>query len=292
MAVFKTTTGSGGGPPKDPAKETAVAFPAGQTIFLEGDLGTEMYIILDGQVRIEKRIRGEVHLLSTLEKGDFFGEMGVLESTPRSADAVAHTDTKLLAITGSRFDEMIRKTPEIAVRIIRKYASRLREANALLEKLAGPHIDPEAMIKNIAPASSPEVSKTTRHRLVDITTGNAYFLAEGPETTIGRADPVTGIRPDIDLAELDTNRSVSRRHAKILQSESGFAVIEEVGTVNGTFVNDQRIPTGTPVPIKNGDRAKGRAAAEKAIELARSGIWAGSPDAPSWIADGKGLLAR
>ena len=44
--------------------------------------------------------------------------------------------------------------------------------------------------------------------------------------------------------------------------------------------------------LKNGDRAKGRAAAEKALELARSGTWAGSPDAPSWIADGKGLLAR
>ncbi|MGA8893077.1 MAG: hypothetical protein WB493_16050 [Anaeromyxobacteraceae bacterium] len=44
--------------------------------------------------------------------------------------------------------------------------------------------------------------------------------------------------------------------------------------------------------LKNGDRVKGRAAAEKALELARRGSWASSPDAPSWIADGKGLLAR
>jgi predicted Zn-dependent protease len=44
--------------------------------------------------------------------------------------------------------------------------------------------------------------------------------------------------------------------------------------------------------LKNGDRPKGHAAAEKGIELARSGPWASSPDAPSWIADGKGLLAR
>jgi pSer/pThr/pTyr-binding forkhead associated (FHA) protein len=42
----------------------------------------------------------------------------------------------------------------------------------------------------------------------------------------------------------------------VLRSESGYAVIEEVGTVNGTFVNDQRIPTGTPVSVKNGDRVK------------------------------------
>ncbi len=259
-AVFKST----GGPPGTPepnresaSRETA-SFALGSSIFQEGDLGTEMFIILEGRVRIEKKIRGETHLLSTLEKGDFFGEMGVLENAPRSADAVADTDCKLLAITGSRFDEMIRKNPEIAVRIIRKYATRLREANTLLERLAGPHIDPDAIVKNLDPVEAPpaQVSAVAAHRLVDIATGNPFLLSSASETTIGRADPVTGIRPDIDLADFDTNRSVSRRHAKILRTDDGYAVIEEVGTVNGTFVNDQRIPTGTPVPVKNGDRVK------------------------------------
>ncbi|MGK2856203.1 MAG: cyclic nucleotide-binding domain-containing protein [Thermoanaerobaculia bacterium] len=259
-AVFKSTGGSGGAPEpgrESPARETA-SFPASSTIFNEGDLGTEMFIILEGRVRIEKKIRGETHLLSTLEKGDFFGEMGVLENAPRSADAVADTECKLLAITGSRFDEMIRKNPEIAVRIIRKYATRLREANTLLERLAGPHIDPDAIVKNLGPVepSTAEPASDSGHRLVDITTGNPFFLSKTSETTIGRADPVTGIRPDVDLADFDTNRSVSRRHAKILRTDDGYAVIEEVGTVNGTFVNDQRIPTGTPVPVKNGDRVK------------------------------------
>lgn len=259
-AVFKSTGGPGGAP--EPGRESlsreTASFPASATIFLEGDLGTEMFIILDGRVRIEKKIRGETHLLSTLEKGDFFGEMGVLENAPRSADAVADTECKLLAISGSRFDEMIRKNPEIAVRIIRKYATRLREANTLLERLAGPHIDPDAIVKNLGPAeqSSAEPAANSGHRLVDITTGNPFFLSTTSETTIGRADPVTGIRPDIDLADYDTNRSVSRRHAKLLKTDEGYAVIEEVGTVNGTFVNDQRIPTGTPVPVKNGDRVK------------------------------------
>ncbi len=256
MAVFKTTSGKPGGAGDKAPRDTA-AFASGQTIFLEGDLGTEMFIILDGRVRIEKRIRGEAHLLSILEKGDFFGEMGVLESTPRSADAVAETDTKLLAITGSRFDEMIRKTPEIAVRIIRKYATRLREANALLEKLAGAAVDPDEQVSNIEPFGDDEVAAhSTKNRLVDPASGNPFFFSNGDETTIGRADPVTGIRPDVDLAHLDTNRSVSRRHAKILKTDDGFAVIEEVGTVNGTFVNDQRIPTGSPVPLTNGDRLK------------------------------------
>ena len=72
----------------------------------------------------------------------------------------------------------------------------------------------------------------------------------------GRADPVTGILPDIDLTAVDNNRSVSRRHAKIIKSNDDYVVLEEVGTVNGTYVNDQRIPTGVPVTIHNGDLVK------------------------------------
>jgi pSer/pThr/pTyr-binding forkhead associated (FHA) protein len=98
--------------------------------------------------------------------------------------------------------------------------------------------------------------KATRHRLIDLATGTSFPFSNGDETTIGRADPVTGILPDVDLTPVDTNRSVSRRHAKILRTGSEYHVLEEVGTVNGTYVNDQRIPTGIPVTIHSGDMVK------------------------------------
>ena len=104
-----------------------------------------------------------------------------------------------------------------------------------------------------------------RHRLVDLATGTAFFFSKGDETTIGRADPVTGILPDIDLTPVDQNRSVSRRHAKIIRSGEEFCVLEEVGTVNGTYVNDGRIPTGTPVAVHNGDMLKIGLIAMKAV---------------------------
>jgi pSer/pThr/pTyr-binding forkhead associated (FHA) protein len=91
---------------------------------------------------------------------------------------------------------------------------------------------------------------------VDVASGTAFFLRSGDETTIGRADPVTGMLQDIDLTSVDTNRSVSRRHAKILKSGKEYHVLEEVGTVNGTYVNDQRIPTGVPVTLHDGDLLK------------------------------------
>lgn len=247
-AVFKSTGG------KDPVKDSSVAYSAGDTIFSQGELGTEMFIIQDGEVDIVKHINGESHLLSHLEKGDFFGEMALLEAAPRTADAIAKTDVRVLSINGSRFDEMLKKNPEIAVRIIRKYSKRLREANTLLERLVGRELDADHVAMDatrMAPAD-----KATRHRLVDATTGTEFFFSSGDETTIGRADPVTGILPDIDLTPVDTNRSVSRRHAKIIKASNEYHVLEEVGTVNGTYVNDQRIPTGVPVTLHNGDLVK------------------------------------
>jgi CRP-like cAMP-binding protein len=247
-AVFKTTGG------KDPVQGSAVAYSAGETIFSQGDLGTEMYIILEGEVHIIKHIANESHLLSKLEKGDFFGEMALLESVPRTADAVAQSEVKVLVINGARFDEMLHKNPEIAVRIIRKYSKRLREANALLERLVGRPVDSDHM--SMDATMNVPAEKAMRHRLVDVASGTAFFFSKGDETTIGRADPVTGILPDIDLTPVDLNRSVSRRHAKIIKSGTDYCVLEEIGTVNGTYVNDQRIPTGQPVAIHNGDVVK------------------------------------
>ncbi len=247
-AVFKTTGG------KDPVKDPSLNFSAGEMIFHQGELGTEMFIIQEGEVHIIKTLSGASHVLSRLEKGDFFGEMAVLENGPRSADAIAVSDVKLVSINGARFDEMLRKNPEIAVRIIRKYSKRLREANLLLERLAGKEIDADQASLDATVAKPGE--KTARHRLIDVTSGTAFFFSKADETMIGRADPVTGILPDIDLTPVDTNRSVSRRHAKIIRSGNDYHVLEEVGTVNGTFVNDVRIPTGVPVTIHNGDLIK------------------------------------
>jgi CRP-like cAMP-binding protein len=258
-AVFKTTGGAG----KDPVKDSQLAFSAGERIFSQGELGTEMYILQEGVVEIVKHISGESHILSRLEKGDFFGEMAILEAMPRTADAIAATEVRVVAINGSRFDEMLRKNPEVAVRIIRKYSKRLREANTLLEKLVGREVDVDHVAMDatiIAPSE-----KATRHRLVDVATGTAFFFSNGDETTIGRADPVTGILPDVDLTPVDTNRSVSRRHAKIIRSGTDYHVLEEVGTVNGTYVNDQRIPTGVPVTLHNGDLLKIGLVAMKAV---------------------------
>jgi len=223
---------------------------AGEYVFEEGDLGTEMYIIQSGQVEILKRVAGSDTRLAVLEKGDFFGEMSLLEDLPRAASARAVSDLKLLEIGGATFDQMLRSNPEIAIRILRKLSRRLRQTDDLLrETLGTSETESAAGIPRAderRPATGPE-------RLVHVKSGMEFPLSASSETTVGRKDPVTGIYPDVDLTPLDHQRSISRRHAKIYRRGGKFFIAEDIGTMNGTFVDGERLETGVPAEIAESD---------------------------------------
>lgn len=246
--VFKTTSRKAALP------SYTVEFEEGHMVFREGELGTEMYIIHDGRVAILKRVGGEDRPLATLEKGDFFGEMSLLEDLPRTASAQAISKVKLLQINGATFDQMLRSNPEIAVRMMRKLSRRLRETDALLREALGGPAGP--VVEVAAVQDPPPPAATGPQRLVHDKSGMEFPLAKGSETTIGRRDPVTGIHPDIDLTPVDTQRSISRRHAKVYRRGLKFFVAEEIGTMNGTFVNGTRIETGVPTEVNFGDEVR------------------------------------
>ncbi len=103
--------------------------PAGTTLFHEGDQGAEMFIIQAGKVKISKRIRGVEKTLAMLEKGDFFGEMAILNDKPRSATAEVIEDSEMLVIDRKTFESLLRSNVEIAIRFIKRLADRLREAD-------------------------------------------------------------------------------------------------------------------------------------------------------------------
>src|SRR5947207_11727371 len=93
------------------------SYKKGDQIFAKGDLGNEMFIIQTGKVRIFKNIDGFDQTLTSLEKGDFFGEMSILEGMPRSASAEAEDDCELIKINSANFVAMIKSNVEIAIRI-------------------------------------------------------------------------------------------------------------------------------------------------------------------------------
>jgi CRP/FNR family transcriptional regulator, cyclic AMP receptor protein len=109
--------------------------PANTVLFHEGDIGDNMYIIQSGRVKISKRIRGVEKTLATLAKGEFLGEMAILNDKPRSATAETLDDCDMLVIDRKTFDTLIRGNAEIAVRFIKRLADRLRETNDQMEAL-------------------------------------------------------------------------------------------------------------------------------------------------------------
>lgn len=112
---------------------------AGQEVFAEGAPGDAMFVILEGEVEILKAAQaGSAKVLSTLGKGEFFGEMALIDDSPRSASAVAKIDTKLLVMTDAQLDAYIQTNPDFASKMIRNLTKRLRGANKLIEQsLAG-----------------------------------------------------------------------------------------------------------------------------------------------------------
>jgi CRP-like cAMP-binding protein len=109
--------------------------PPGTVLFHDGEKGEEMYIIQSGRVKISKRIRGVDKTLATLEKGEFFGEMAILNDKPRSASAETVDECEMLVIDRKTFDTLLRSNVEIAIRFIKRLADRLREANDQMESL-------------------------------------------------------------------------------------------------------------------------------------------------------------
>ncbi len=79
-------------------------------------------------------------------------------------------------------------------------------------------------------------------------------LPERAESIVGREDPLSGFRPDVDLSPLQAEAyGVSRRHARLARSEEGYR-LEDLGSVNLTYVNDQRLEPSRAMALKDGDR--------------------------------------
>ncbi len=117
------------------AKELERVYADGELVVREGDVSREMFVIQTGQVVISKKV-GERELeLAVLGKGDFFGEMSVLESLPRDANARALGETRLLVISAGGLLVRMRRDPTFAFEMLHRLSGRVRTLNARLVKL-------------------------------------------------------------------------------------------------------------------------------------------------------------
>jgi CRP/FNR family cyclic AMP-dependent transcriptional regulator len=113
-------------------------YDVGDVIFEEGSTGRELYVVLDGKIDIVKDSGATRTTIVTLGKGEFFGEMAVIDGSSRSATAIAAaTKTKVMRINHARFVYLVSQQPAFALLIMDALSKRLRASNAAQFKAAG-----------------------------------------------------------------------------------------------------------------------------------------------------------
>ena len=115
-------------------------YKMGEYIFYQGDPGLGMYVIEEGEVVIRySDIEGNQKDLAVLRDGDFFGEIALIDESPRSASAICKTDCKIIGFFRPDLFELIEKNPELGIKIVLKLAEllaeRLRRTNQEVTRL-------------------------------------------------------------------------------------------------------------------------------------------------------------
>ncbi len=111
---------------KEPEKEgKSLVYMDKQIIFLEGEIGEELYLVQDGRIKITKFINNEEVLLDILKKGDIFGEMAIIENKPRNASAFCEGMVRLMPIRKEDFESVVKTFPLVATRIIELLSERI-----------------------------------------------------------------------------------------------------------------------------------------------------------------------
>jgi CRP-like cAMP-binding protein/uncharacterized protein (DUF2225 family) len=132
-------------------------YAEGDVIFLEGDEGNDVCFILEGKVYVQKACSAGTHaetrLLAVLGRGSFFGEMALLDSSPRFATVVAAEPTRVVRVSRENFEAIVRSYPAIALKIMEALVRRQRTYDAFVRS----HILPLVVsgAKSAAPSTKP-----------------------------------------------------------------------------------------------------------------------------------------
>ncbi len=113
-------------------------YPAGRAVLMEDAWGNAIYLIVSGWVKVRRTIGEDSLALAILGRGDFFGEMAILDESPRSTDVIALSAVKLLSISKEKFIHILFKDPQLHHRMLQLMVKRLRYANVRLQMRSSP----------------------------------------------------------------------------------------------------------------------------------------------------------
>ncbi len=109
----------------------------GDVVFYQSDPGTDLYIIIHGAIKASLlNDEGQELVLATFRKGDFFGEMSLLDGRPRSATVIAVDDSILAVLKREKFLHSVKDDPMIAIELLSALVQRLRMTDEMVESIA------------------------------------------------------------------------------------------------------------------------------------------------------------
>jgi len=118
------------------ASMTGVKLSRGQVLFKEGDVGDQLFVVVDGKLKLGTTSNdGRENLLSILGPGDMFGELSLFDPGPRTATATAVVESKLLALANDQVIGWVKEHPQVSLQLLGRLAQRLRKANDVLSDL-------------------------------------------------------------------------------------------------------------------------------------------------------------
>ena len=118
-------------------KMVSKLYDAGQVILLEASEGEQCFFVTEGSVKITRLSKkGREVILAILSDGDIFGEMSLLDGEFRSANVVALDDTEVLTLNRNDFLLVLKNYPQIAIRLLKEMAHRLRKSDRQIASLS------------------------------------------------------------------------------------------------------------------------------------------------------------
>ena len=182
------------------AQRVARVCPVGTVLFRDGAEGNTMFVVQSGRVRLLKERNGVEKVVTELGAGEFFGEMAILNGKPRTATAVCVEDSRLIEIDAKTFADMITHSPEVAIRLVQRLATRLDQANALLDVLV-------------------QRDRTTRI-VLGLASIAEYEGRDAPDGSIAIAGDAAGIAARLGLTEEEAAGAFRRLHRLQLVEET------------------------------------------------------------------------
>jgi CRP-like cAMP-binding protein len=229
----------------DALKKFITKYAAGDVIYKKGDIQTDFFIINKGKVQLKHDGSGQI--LATLSKGDFFGEESLNSEQNAIYSVEVIEDSFLIKIPYVSLTEMLKQTPDIALKILKKLSEKhIKIQNVLMEMAS---VVPAAKDKPTAKEAKREDQTSEKiggeiKAYLIIQRSNRLVQLTKTQTFLGRRDYTTGFVPDIDLTDEDEEKYISRKHAKIQFKDGKFYLSEEPGAINGTFLNGSKLQTG------------------------------------------------